>query len=268
MIKFMMIAVGVSIMVCSAEAGCRKTACSPKPACCPKVTCCRKSACSPKPACGQKSACSRKITCIRIKSCCQRQPCWSVVHSTEDAPWKNVPIDIRNLPDDSLVKRRYIKCFDIIGKSIKSWTRQKYDSRRKFLDGKLWQNERNKLVAALNRNTRLNRDVPVSKEEVLKMAEEMVVYGRGLTVGSCGETGIREVAELYRFDKVDRFLKDAMEYDRYRRKGFPKAYPDNQAEFRDFEKLMNVLNPSAWKEFRTQLAELNETYARRTKNML
>ena len=196
---------------------------------------------------------------VRVAYACR--PKWNPILSTENAPWKVVPYDIRMLSDDSLVRQRYIKCFDLIGKSIKSWTRQKYASRRQFLDGKLWQSERKKLVAALNRNTRLARNPSVTKEEVLRMAEEMVVYGRGLMVGnSCG-MGIKEVAELYRFDNVARFLKDATEYSRYHRKGFAKPYPTDNPEFRDFETLVKVLNPVEWKEFRTKLAEMNLTYA-------
>ena len=192
-------------------------------------------------------------------ACCQK---WNPILSTENAPWKVVPYDIQMLSDDSLVKQRYIKCFDLIGKSIKSWTRQKYASRRQFLDGKLWQSERKKLMAALDRNTRLSRDPAVTKEDVLKMAEEMVVYGRALMVGnSCG-MGLREIADLYRFDNVGRFLKDAMEFQRYRRKGFAKEYPSELQEFKDFERLAKALNPVEWGEFRARLDEMNAMYQR------
>ena len=193
-----------------------------------------------------------------VYACCQK---WNPIQSTENAPWKVVPYDIQTLSDDSLVKQRYIKCFDLIGKSIKSWTRQKYASRRQFLDGKLWQAERKKLVAALDRNKRLARDPAVTREDVLKMAEEMVIYGRALTVGnSCG-MGLREIADFYRFDNVGKFLKDAMGFQRYRRKGFAKEYPSELQEFKDFECLAKALNPVEWKEFRTKLAEMNLTYA-------
>ena len=193
-----------------------------------------------------------------VYACCQK---WNPIQSTENAPWKVVPYDIQTLSDDSLVKQRYIKCFDLIGKSIKSWTRQKYASRRQFLNGKLWQAERKKLVAALDRNKRLARDPAVTREDVLKMAEEMVIYGRALTVGnSCG-MGLREIADFYRFDNVGKFLKDAMEFQRYSRKGFAKEYPSELQEFKDFECLARALNPVEWKEFRTKLAEMNLTYA-------
>ena len=192
-------------------------------------------------------------------ACCQK---WNPIQSTENAPWKVVPYDIQMLSDDSLVKQRYIKCFDLIGKSIKSWTRQKYASRRQFLDGKLWQAERKKLMASLDRNTRLSRDPSVTKEDVLKMAEEMVIYGRALTVGnSCG-MGLREIAGLYRFDTVDKFLKDAMEFQRYRRKGLAKEYPSELQEFKDFECLAKALNPVEWGEFRARLDEMNAMYQR------
>ena len=215
------------------------------------------SALSSQAACFGKKCCVQRT--IKVGGCCQKY--WNPIQSTENAPWKVVPYDIQMLSDDSLVKQRYIKCFDLIGKSIKSWTRQKYASRRQFLDGKLWQAERRKLVAALNRNTRLARDPSVTKEDVLKMAEEMVVYGRALTVGnSCG-MGLREIADLYRFDNVGKFLKDATEFQRYRRKGFAKGYPSELQEFKDFECLVKVLNPVEWKEFRTKLAEMNLTYA-------
>lgn len=203
-----------------------------------------------------KSCCTapRRI----IGGCCQKW--WNPIQSTEDAPWKVVPYDIQMLSDDSLVKQRYVKCFDLIGKSTKSWIRKDYAARRVFLEGNLWEGERKKLEDALNRNTRLSREPAVTKEEVLKMAEEMVIYGRGLTVGnSCG-IGIREVADLYRFDNVSRFLKDATEYSRYRRKGFAKGYPSDDPEFRDFETLVKLMNPVEWGEFRAKLAEMNKAY--------
>lgn len=207
--------------------------------------------------CGKKCGAQRTI---KVGGCCQKY--WNPIQSTENALWKVVPYDIQMLSDDSLVKQRYIKCFDLIGKSIKSWTRQKYASRRQFLDGKLWQAERRKLVAALDRNTRLARDPSVTKEDVLKMAEEMIVYGRALTVGnSCG-MGLREIADLYRFDTVGKFLKDAMEFQRYRRKGFAKEYPSELQEFKDFECLARALNPVEWGEFRTRLGEMNAVYKR------
>ena len=209
-------------------------------------------------ACGGKK-CGVQRT-VRVGGCCQKY--WGPIQSTENAPWKVVPYDIQMLSDDSLVKQRYVKCFDLIGKSVKSWTRQKYASRRKFFDGKLWQSERKKLIAVLDRNTRLARDPAVTKEEVLKMAEEMVVYGRALTVGnSCG-MGMREIADLYRFDNVGKFLKDAMEFQRYRRNGFAKEYPSELQEFQDFERLAKALNPVEWGEFRTRLGELNALYRR------
>lgn len=203
-----------------------------------------------------KSCCTapRRI----IGGCCRKW--WNPIQSTEDAPWKVVPYDIQMLSDDSLVKQRYVKCFDLIGKSTKSWIRKDYAARRVFFEGSLWEGERKKLEDALNRNTRLSREPAVTKEEVLKMAEEMVIYGRGLTVGnSCG-IGIREVADLYRFDNVSRFLKDATEYSRYRRKGFAKGYPSDDPEFRDFETLVKLMNPVEWDEFRAKLAEMNKTY--------
>ena len=204
--------------------------------------------------------CGRQIRIASGRGCCCRKV-WGPVASTEDAPWKNVPYDIQLLSDESLVKQRYVKCFDMIGKSTKSWVRKDYAARRAFFDGKLWAGERKRLEAAINRNTRLSRDPSVTKEDVLKLAEEMIIYGRGLTVGNPSGIGIREVAELYRFDKVARFLKDATEYSRYRRKGFAKTYPSDIPEFRDFETLVKLLNPVEWGEFRAKLAEMNLTYA-------
>lgn len=205
---------------------------------------------------GTKSCRTRTI---RVGGCCRKA--WCPVASTEDAPWKKVPYDIQLLPDDSLVKQRYVKCFDLIGKSTKSWVRKDYAARRRFFDGKLWEGERKRLETSVNRNTRLSREPAVTKQDVLKLAEEMVVYGRGLTVGNPSGIGIKEVAELYRFDNVARFLKDATEYGRYRRKGFAKTYPSDNPEFRDFETLVKVLNPVEWGEFRAKLAEMNLTYA-------
>ena len=202
--------------------------------------------------------CCRKQ--IRVGGCCRKY--WNQVQSTENVPWKVVPHDIQMLSNDSLIKQRYVKCFDLIGKSIKSWTRQKYSSRRQFMEGKQWLTERKKLVAALDRNTRLARDPSVTKGEVLKMAEEMVIYGRALTVGNPGGIGLKEIADLYRFDNVSKFLKDAMEFQRYRRKGFAKEYPSELQEFKDFERLAKALNPVEWGEFRTQLSEMNAVYQR------
>ena len=89
-----------------------------------------------------------------------------------------------------------MKCFDLIGKSTKSWVRKDYAARRRFFDGKLWDGERKRLSAAIDRNTRRSREPAVTKQDVLKLAEEMVIYGRGLMVGNPSGIGIREIAEL------------------------------------------------------------------------
>ena len=102
--------------------------------------------------CAAKSC--RAASCRVIGGCCRKW--WNPIQSTEDAPWKVVPYDIQMLSDDSLVKQRYVKCFDLIGKSTKSWIRKDYAARRVFFGGARASFQRNAGLFAIAREVCLS----------------------------------------------------------------------------------------------------------------
>ena len=196
---------------------------------------------------------------IRIGGCCRR---YTSSFCSENAPWKVVPEDIQLLPDSSIFKKKYVKAFDLVPKTVKSWIRQSYTKRITFLNSEMWLANRAKLEQALARNKRIDREGYITRKDVLEMAEQMLIYGRALKFGGMADGNIREIAERYGFKRVSAFLKDTMDFKRYKRRGCDKVYPKNDPEFANFDKMMTEWHSAEWSEYRARLCELNKKYQR------
>ena len=204
---------------------------------------------------GTGGGCQRKV--IRVGGCCNKQY-WT--SSSEDAPWKVVPEDIQALPDTSTLKKKYVKAFDLVPKTVKSWIRQSYAKRQTYFESKMWAAEKAKLEKALARNTRIEREGYITREDVVEMAEQMLVYGRALKFGGMADGNIRDVADRYGFKKVSEFLKDTMDFKRFKKRGCDKVYPSDNPEFQRFDELMTAWHCAEWTEYRAKLVEMNNKY--------
>ena len=175
---------------------------------------------------------------------------------------RELPPDIANMPASSLVRRKYEKMFfDIIPKTIRNWQDKDYKERSRYLVSPQWTQVRDAFAAKLKTmHNKLDRDPAVTEEEVLKLADEMVVYGRGLVKGNFPQMPtFREIAEAYGFTEVEKFLKKALDVDRFRHTGMAQKYLETD-EFKDFDKLAGVLSPDDWAEYRNRWRQLNALY--------
>ena len=174
---------------------------------------------------------------------------------------REVPPDIQNMPESSIVRRKYEKMFHIIPKPIRNWQDKKYKERKRYMESEHWTKAKATLTAKVkNMHGKMDRDPAVSEEDVMRLAEEMVVYGRGLVCGTFPEMPtFREIAQMYGFTEVEKFLKKALDIDRYRHTGMMATYAETD-EFKDFDKLAELLNPGDWKEYRKRWRELNDLY--------
>lgn len=186
-------------------------------------------------------------------------------HATHNVS-KYIPPDIAALPERSIIKQKYDKMFRIIPDPIRNWADKKYEDRRRFLEGPFWEKARASLVDKLSRmQGKLKKQPAVTEEEILKLAEETVRYGRGLVSGSFQEMPtFEEIAMVYKFNNVAKFLKKALDFDRYRSRGMEEVYPDDP-EFNDFETLAKALNENEWTEVRRRWEELNKKFEENVK---
>ena len=195
---------------------------------------------------------------IRVGGC--RKVSWSSMMSGHRCA-REIPPDIDNLPENSITRQKYWKMFRIIPKPIRNWQDKKYKERKRYLESEHWDKAKTALAAKLkNMHGKMDRDPAVTEEDVMNLAEEMVRYGRGLVRGSFPELPtFKELAEMYGFTEVAKFLDDALDVDRFRHTGMKAEYADTD-EFKDFEKLAETLIPSEWKEYRKRWSELNALY--------
>lgn len=181
-------------------------------------------------------------------------------HATHNTS-KYIPPDIAALPNTSLIKQKYDKMFHIIPDPIRNWADKKYEDRRRHKESKFWEAQKTSLKDKISRmHGKLDKDPAVTEEEVMKLAEEIITYGRGLATGAFQEMPtFEELAELYGFKNVAKFLKKALQFDRYKNRGMEEKYLETP-EFVDFEVLALAINPDEWHEVRRRWTELNEKF--------
>lgn len=181
-------------------------------------------------------------------------------HATHNAS-KYIPPDIAALSDGSLIKQKYDKMFHIIPDPIRNWADKKYEDRRRFLESPHWEKAQASLKDKLSRmHGKLDKEPAVTEDEVMKLAEEIVRYGRGLVSGAFQDMpNFEELANAYGFKNVAKFLKRTLQFDRYRNRGMEEVYPETP-EFADFEALALAINPDEWNEVRRKWKELNDKF--------
>lgn len=187
----------------------------------------------------------------------------TIVHSmmSEHKVAREMPPDIENMPENSIVRQKYWKMFRIIPKPIRNWQDKEYKERKRHMESVHWTKQKADLAIKLkNMHGKMDPEPAVSEEDVMRLAEEMVIYGRGLVCGAFPEMPtFKEMAEMYGFTEVAKFLDKALDIDRYRHTGMEIRYSETD-EFRDFNTLAETLNPSDWKEYRKRWQELNLLY--------
>ena len=195
----------------------------------------------------------------RIGGCCKKTTHSSMMSGHRVA--REMPPDIENMPENSIARRKYWKMFRIIPKPIRNWQDKEYKERKRHMESVHWEKQKSDLAIKLkNMHGKMDTDPAVSEEDVMRLAEEMLIYGRGLVRGMFPDMPtFKEMAEMYGFTEVAKFLDKALDVDRYRHTGMEMRYGETD-EFKDFDTLAKTLNPGEWSEYRKRWQELNLFY--------
>ena len=108
----------------------------------------------------------------------------------------------------------------------------------------------------------LAADPAVEPEDILKMCDEMVRFGRPLVFGDMRDVSLSELASRYGFKEVEKFALE-VEDGRTSKTGFSAGYPKANPEFWDYAVFAQKACPRRWAEFRSRLDELNKLAADR-----
>ena len=197
--------------------------------------------------------------CVRVGGGCKKTT-WSSMMTGHQCS-REMPPDIQQLPENSIVRQKYWKMFRIIPKPIRNWQDKEYKERKRYLESEHWAKAKSDLALKLkNMHGKMKKDPAVTEEDVMRLAEEMVTYGRGLVKGSFSEMPtFKDIADMYGFTEVSKFLKKALDLDRFRHTGMAQVYADS-CEFADFDRLARALNQDEWEEYRRRWNELNSLY--------
>ena len=185
---------------------------------------------------------------IRIGGCCRKL--WTVYPRPEFNP----PDDIATLPERE--QQKFIKAFNLVPKEIKVKSTQNYQGRIMFMTGGQYVAITNKLSAQLVRSAKsLAADPSVTREEVLRMCHDTLVYGRSLVMGRMEMGTFAELARQYRFKKAAKMIEGLEDSKNFRR-GLAAGYPHDEPECRDFEALAKAVNPAQWQAFLARIDTL------------
>lgn len=177
-----------------------------------------------------------------------------------------LPPDIRLLHDNSIVKRKIVKIYDIVPKSILNRAAGSYGQRRDYLNSpagkKDFKDLEYKITKTSTRNRLAKDDPALAAAEVLETARQIVVCGRPLVWGSCEpKPAFDTLAKYYGFEEVCEFLRrnNALDTKRNDANGMREDWPADDApgkeEFRDFAALAQVVNAGEWGELRAKWKE-------------
>ena len=182
-----------------------------------------------------------------------------------------IPPDILALPDAALVKQKIKKIYDLMPKPILNRAVGSYFDRRRYYLSEQWKKDFKRLehtIANTSIKRRLAKNDPVvTAAEMLRVAEELIIYGRPLDCGSFNPMpSFSDLAKYYGFWWVENFLREnnALDTKRNDANGMRQAWPEpdepRMEEFRDFDILAQKVNASEWSELRAEWARQHAKY--------
>ena len=190
---------------------------------------------------GQRT-CSKKV--VRTGGCCcKRVKFWDAY----PRPELNPPDDIATLPD--IEQQRFVKIFRLVPETVKVKSTQNYRERIIFMRSQQYVSITNKLAIKLARSGRmLAQDPAISPDDVLKMCNDTIVYGRSLVMGNMDNGTFAELAQKYGFKNAGKVVEKIEDKRNFNRKDIG-VYPMDDPECRDFACLAKTVNPSRWNAF-------------------
>jgi hypothetical protein len=174
----------------------------------------------------------------------------------DDPSGRPLPEDLETLPNRQ--RLRMSKAYNLLPAQVLSVAGTDYVRRRGYLAGQSYADLKKKLTTRLTKNVRtLAADPAVEPEDILKMCDEVVRFGRPLVFGDMRDVSLSELASRYGFKEVEKFVLD-VEDGRTSKTGFLAGYPKTNPEFRDYAVLAQKACPGRWGAFRSRLDELNK----------
>lgn len=200
------------------------------------------------------SGCKTRSSSAKRGGCCRK---FWIVHPR---PEFNPPEDIATLPERE--QQKFVKMFRLVPDPVKVKSTQNYTGRMAFMHSPQYVAITNKLAAKLARSAKMLAAEPsVAAEEVMKMCNDTIIYGRSLIMGSVGSVSLAGLAEKYRFKNAGRTV-ERLDDTRNFRHGLMEGYPHGEPECRDFETLARTVNPSQWQTFLDRVKVLCDKYGK------
>ena len=211
--------------------------------------------------CGRRVVVRKYVSCgaakggqIKIGGC--RRYSWV----SETPSWKGLPEDFHMLPREE--QKLFKEAFELVPKKIRKQAEKSFKQRAEYLKRPNAVKDRETLVAKLAKRSAAKRK-SLPDEYVLKMYDEMLVYGRSLTFGDM-EYDLLWLAERYGFTNVTKFIKKVNSTSE--KKGRDWKYPTCDSEFEAFEKLAQKGSDEQWCRFKFRLLRINQNFTHQKKS--
>jgi hypothetical protein len=215
----------------------------------------------------EAGCCGRRMVKVRMVM----RPCYGNVSAcggtskckkyswTGNVPeWKRLPDDSQFLPREEYAKLK--EAMELIPQKVRKQAAKNLKQRAEYLKRPNAERDRNTFITKLGRRSEYQRK-KVADEYVLKIYDDMLVFGRPLVLGFT-EYELSWLADQYGFVNVSKFVKKVLSTSE--KKGRNWRYPMNDQEFKVFSKLARQASVKGWREFENRLLQMNNIYAAKT----
>ena len=168
---------------------------------------------------------------------------------------RSLPQDLENLPNRE--RLRLSKMYEMLPPQALSYAQKDHPQRIAYLVSSSYATTRQKLLDRLAKDSRrLAADPAVTPDEIAKLSDETIRYGRPLAFGDMRHVSLTELARQYGYKNVEKFV-DEIEDEKNSRKGIKTTYPIKDAEFADFAVFARKACPDKLKDFADRISRLN-----------
>ena len=207
--------------------------------------------------CCGRNVVTRRVVCrpancspVRIGGGCRK---YSWVGDTPR--WKQIPEDCHSLEKAEFEQFR--KAFELVPSKIRKIAARPFDQRAQYLKRPNAARDRSTFVAKLAKRSGYQRK-KLPDEYVLKMYDEMLIYGRSLIFGEC-EYEPMDVANLYGFTKVADFIGKVLTTSEKKMRNW--EYPMDNPEFRAFDMIARCASSLKWAQFKWRIGKTKKVCA-------
>ena len=162
-----------------------------------------------------------------------------------------LPADFVSLPNRQRLK--FGKMYDLLPVQVIAISGRDYRQRADYAASAQYAKVKDALVGKLSKDARkLSADPAVTVEEILKLADDIVRFGRPLVAGDMRNVSLQTLASRHGYVNVEKFVR-TVEDSQYVRSGKQMEWPGKLPEFRDFEHLAKTVYKDRWNAFLVRL---------------